>query len=169
MSRWHASWCDSPRVIVEKDLPSCKACGAVPDLESLAAAQRNVSTFPPIPTDEPVGNFGLHWPPDVPYERHRTVPHDDEGQPGEHKQGDNQFKPFKPSPIYTRRLAPNEIRLLRLDRAATASYPLHVNVEIHDQRQCPIYETVSYTWGGEDNDNSKSRPIFVGLYWDILF
>ncbi|RSL83737.1 hypothetical protein CEP52_016641 [Fusarium oligoseptatum] len=86
-------------------------------------------------------------------------------RPGEHKES----KPFRPSPIYKRRLAPDEIRLLRLDRATTPSYPLHVNLEIHDQGQCPIYETVSYTWGGEDNDNSKSRPIFVGLYWDTLF
>lgn len=33
---------------------------------------------------------------------------------------------------------------------------------------CPEYETVSYTWGGEEDDSTPCRPVFVGPRWDVL-
>ncbi|KAF4809900.1 Heterokaryon incompatibility protein 6, OR allele [Colletotrichum siamense] len=46
--------------------------------------------------------------------------------------------------------------------------PIHVTLEVYDDLRYHEYETVSYTWGGEDGDISLSRPVCIGPYWDIL-
>ena len=33
---------------------------------------------------------------------------------------------------------------------------------------CPEYETVSYTWAGEDGDGSLCKPVYIGPFYDIL-
>lgn len=65
-------------------------------------------------------------------------------------------------------MAADEFRLLCLSATEDANSPVHVTLEVVQQHDCPEYETVSYTWGGEDGDSTPSRPIFVGPYWDIL-
>lgn len=79
--------------------------------------------------------------------------------------------PSLESHIYGDTLAPDEFRLACLSAMSTddGDYPLHVSLEVYNDRNCPEYETVSYTWGGEDGDYSLSRLIFVGPYWDVLF
>jgi hypothetical protein len=44
-----------------------------------------------------------------------------------------------------------------------------LTLHTYTQDDCPEYETVSYTWGGEEGDSSLCKPIFLGPYWDVLF
>lgn len=46
--------------------------------------------------------------------------------------------------------------------------PVHVDLEIHNDERHPDYETVSYTWGGENGDSTLCRPVYVGKHWDVL-
>lgn len=68
-------------------------------------------------------------------------------------------------PIYGPTLAANEFRLACVSAAAKDEDKIvHVSLEVYSQTDCPEYETVSYTWGGENGDYTLCRPIFVGLY-----
>jgi hypothetical protein len=73
------------------------------------------------------------------------------------------------SPIYERRLTSNEFRLLRLCPVQNGDDPVHLTLHTYTHDDCPEYETVSYTWGGEEGDSSLCKPIFLGPYWDVLF
>ena len=70
--------------------------------------------------------------------------------------------------IYTK-LSSNEFRLVFLTVAPSAEYPIHLSLETYSYDDRPEYETVSYQWGGENNDSSPCRPIFIGPYWDVLW
>ena len=122
--------------------------------------------------------MNLRWPRSVPYRSILGKPTSDSSQPpespaGSKKTEEAQTAPSKPhaSPIYGDTLAPHEFRLACLTavEGANEQFPLHVSLEVFEDRNCPEYETVSYTWGGEDADYSLSRPIFVGPFWDVLF
>ncbi|KAF5499516.1 Heterokaryon incompatibility protein 6, OR allele [Colletotrichum fructicola] len=41
-------------------------------------------------------------------------------------------------------------------------------LEVYDDLRYHEYETVSYTWGGENGDSRLNQPIYIGPYWDIL-
>jgi heterokaryon incompatibility protein (HET) len=69
---------------------------------------------------------------------------------------------------YSGTLPSTSFRLLRLDGVGDSDYPLHCELETYGLGDCPEYETVSYCWGGEDNDNRQRYPVFVGPYWDVL-
>ncbi|PQE27374.1 heterokaryon incompatibility HET-6 protein [Rutstroemia sp. NJR-2017a WRK4] len=71
-------------------------------------------------------------------------------------------------PIYGAKLVIDEFRLLCLYAADDVSSPIHTTLEVFRHDDCPEYETVSYTWGGEDGDSTPCRPVFVGPYWNIL-
>ncbi|OCK78244.1 hypothetical protein K432DRAFT_444772 [Lepidopterella palustris CBS 459.81] len=73
------------------------------------------------------------------------------------------------SPVYEDALAPDEFRLICLSSVTDGDFPVHLSLKVYSQANCPEYETVSYTWGGEDNDTSLCCPVFVGPYWDVLF
>lgn len=163
MSRWHAATCISPDVMINGDLPICNTCGAVPDLDAIKLKQQETSPLPPIPPNEAPGQFNLYWPLSSLYSHART-------RRGSNDHTNERLRctdDFEPSPIYDRRLQDHEFRILRLE-AASGTDLLHVHLETHDQERFPIYETVSYTWGGENNDNSRCRPVFIGPHWDIL-
>ncbi|RSL92048.1 hypothetical protein CEP52_014058 [Fusarium oligoseptatum] len=167
MSRWHEDTCVSPDVVLNGDLPTCNTCGAVPDLDAIRLKQQQTSPFPPSPPDEAPGQFNLHWPLSSLYSRAtdaNTCQLDTKNFNEKLRLGDD----FEPSPIYQRRLEPYEFRLLRLDGASSGTNLLHLHLETHDQERFPLYETVSYTWGGENNDNSRSQLVFIGPHWDIL-
>ncbi|KAK4226770.1 heterokaryon incompatibility protein-domain-containing protein [Podospora fimiseda] len=71
--------------------------------------------------------------------------------------------------IYENRLASNEFRLLCLPSPIEEGKqsPIHITLNTYDERY-PEYETMSYTWGGEENDASLCQPVYVGEYWDAL-
>ncbi|KAM6535867.1 hypothetical protein FALCPG4_005398 [Fusarium falciforme] len=165
MSRWHADTCVSPDVVLNGDLPICNTCGAVPDLGAIRLKQQQTSLLPSIPPNEPPGQFNLYWPLSSLYSHAKTRQGSDADNPNERLDSTDDFEP---SPIYHRRLQDHEFRLLRLEAAPSGTDLLHVHLETHDQERFPVYETVSYTWGGENNDNSRCRPVFIGLHWDVL-
>ncbi|KAK4187902.1 heterokaryon incompatibility protein-domain-containing protein [Podospora australis] len=74
------------------------------------------------------------------------------------------------SHIFEMHLTANQFRLIRLDtnQSGNPEAPVHFTLETHDDERHPEYETVSYTWGGEDGDSSLCRPVYVGDYWDVL-
>lgn len=76
-------------------------------------------------------------------------------------------EPAGPSPFF-QTLEQNEFRLLCLVAPDSLGDPVHLTLEAYNLDQCPEYETVSYTWAGEDGDGSLSRPIFIGPFWDVL-
>ncbi|KAI8713941.1 HET domain-containing protein [Fusarium sp. LHS14.1] len=161
MSRWHLPACDSPHVTVDGSLPQCQACGAEPDLGSLISKPQTVNTFSKPPPDEPAHRLNLHWPPGVPY----VI----QSNRGPHAMNTSQSPiDFQPSPVYQRRLQLDEFRVIRLDGVPDANQPLHVELEIHQDRSDCEYDATSYTWAGENGDGSLSQPIFIGPYWDVL-
>jgi len=176
MTRWHLAGCRAPDIEVRGLGPFCKACSAEPDVQKLIAAKKNDSPFPPCPADEAPGQFNFSWPPTVPYfPQHRvggdtvagqsnTLTSETDIAGASSGAGD----PSPSSPLYPRQLRPDELRLIILPASADGTFPMHVDLEIHQDGRCPEYETVSYSWGGEDGNSSSACPLFVGPHWDVL-
>ncbi|KAG7286694.1 hypothetical protein NEMBOFW57_009005 [Staphylotrichum longicolle] len=124
MSRWHKPGCATPDIVVDTSTqtPSCRACGATPDLTSLIREQAHASPFPEPPPDQPRGHFRLAY--------------------------------LSPPP-------PN-------GSPPTDDAPVHLTLEVYPLTNCPAYETVSYCWAGEDGDDTRCRPVYVGEYWDVM-
>lgn len=77
--------------------------------------------------------------------------------------------PAAPQPyIYERRLLQDEIRLICIPATTDDASPIHISLEVYQHDRCPEYETLSYTWGGEDNDSGRIHPIYIGQYWHAL-
>jgi hypothetical protein len=197
MSRWHKEACAEPKVVPKGGVPQCRACGSFPELDALIAAQKDSGGLPAMPPDEPLSRLNLKWPPDVPYSRNgvpirpvraailsaasRTEQTNEcrSGESAEAEEraaGSHDDRPrssarpetAKASIVYTN-LRPDQFRLICLDAVEDDSHPVHMSLQIYSNERCPEYETVSYTWAGEDGDCSKCRPIYVGPYWDVLF
>ncbi|CAP61566.1 uncharacterized protein PODANS_4_1720, partial [Podospora anserina S mat+] len=73
------------------------------------------------------------------------------------------------SSIYPGKLCYGEFRLACITSSPSHDQPVHLDLEIHSMDNCPEYETASYTWGGEEDDNTKKYPVFVGPYGDVSF
>ncbi|KAI4866210.1 heterokaryon incompatibility protein-domain-containing protein [Hypoxylon rubiginosum] len=171
-SRWHEPSCTDPDIVVEGSIPFCKACHSKPSLEDIISQHElsNMSTAQP-PPDEPPHDMKLRWPESVPYVN--QAPSEDAESPSikplrhigdaEHYEQD-----VTESIIYPSALAPDEFRLLCISIAPDKESPIHATLETYSDDNYPEYETVSYTWGGEDGDNHLCRPIFIGPYWDVL-
>ncbi|KAK0616917.1 heterokaryon incompatibility protein-domain-containing protein [Immersiella caudata] len=176
MTRWHPAGCRVPDIEVRGRGPFCRACGAEPDLQTLIAAKQNDSPFPPCPPDELPGKFNFSWPATVPYTSSGgsrttdTVPQNTP-TPGtaDASSGESRHSNLSPTnSTYPSRLRPDELRLIILPASVDHTYPMHVDLETHQDDRCPEYETVSYSWGGESGDSSSYYPLFVGRYWDVL-
>ncbi|KAF5521239.1 Heterokaryon incompatibility protein 6, OR allele [Colletotrichum aenigma] len=48
------------------------------------------------------------------------------------------------------------------------NHPIQVSLEVNDDLRYHEYETVSYTWGGENGDSRLNQPVYIGPFWDIL-
>lgn len=160
MSRWHKAFCGRPDILVDTgtNIPRCRACNSMPQLDELIFEQsKTISPWSP-PTEPPRGQWDLWWPPADP----NTEPAVNNSPP--------QPCAMDPpsSPIYKEQLSKNEIRLLCLSKVESTESPIHVDMEKHDGEYCPEYETVSYTWGGEDDDTRRQVPVYVGPFWDVL-
>ncbi|KAL0936931.1 heterokaryon incompatibility protein HET-6-like protein [Colletotrichum truncatum] len=183
MSQWHADTCRNPRVIVgDAGVPSCEHCGrSAQEILNAFRADKETLPLPPVPPDEPPGQLNLWWPPSVTYTsasgsgNERET--DSESLEAETLTEETLSKPLEnqvpcqTNLIYEKALASDEIRLARLDSTRTASHlqPVHISFEIFNDKRHPDYETVSYTWGGEENNYTQSHPIYVGDYWDIIY
>ncbi|KAK8029901.1 hypothetical protein PG993_011192 [Apiospora rasikravindrae] len=180
MSRWHAPSCSAPEVCLHEGIPHCRNCNETASTSLRDVKPMNVNASLSIPPDEPPGSLNLYWPPSIRWEdtpeehvssenqpttanreaasqRHETESHSITGG------SDRRYN------IYPRPLLRNEIRLIRLRVEDDKKAPVHLTLEVYDSEECPEYETVSYTWTGDDGDADLSEVIFIGPYWDISF
>ncbi|KAK4460938.1 heterokaryon incompatibility protein-domain-containing protein [Cladorrhinum samala] len=182
--RWHLESCRDPDVVGEKDGDIfCRKCKRSPNISKLIAKHNRQHTSGlTVPPDEPYGQYGLWWPRTIPYTKKPSSgdlnePSGESGKLEPTKDSDKGAS--KPSDhtitrpetsLYQKRLASNEFRLLCLPPLADGKVdaPLHITLETHNDERYAEYETVSYTWGGEEDDASLCQPIFVGPYWDVL-
>lgn len=183
MSRWHQPWCDRPDIDVAGPTPKCKACGAsAPTYEALAH-QLGVQNSLSIPQDEVSGKMSFWWPPCLPWTHNL---HPSVGvTPDEAKDAGHDKVPLKgtseaqspedikictkiSSPVYERSLRSDELRLICLAGSQDRDSPLHFSLELYDDVDCPEYETVSYTWAGEDGNAQRFQLVFIGPHWDAV-
>ncbi|KAH9227338.1 hypothetical protein K456DRAFT_1783900, partial [Colletotrichum gloeosporioides 23] len=166
MSRWHDAGCLSPQVGVKNGLPECRNCNQSADLSSLMPA--NTSSSPLIPADEPSGSMNLWWPRSVSYiNQAETVV--SVGETDSDRTATTTIAMSAPSTIYPQSLKPTEIRLAVLSTAKKHNFPVHLELEVYELDNSPEYEAVSYLWGGENDDTTLCCPVYVGIFWDVLF
>ncbi|EJT72191.1 hypothetical protein GGTG_09058 [Gaeumannomyces tritici R3-111a-1] len=179
-------------------LPHCQSCKSTPDIPRLLTQQDTGLANLQVPPDEPPGQLNLSWPPTVPYSKSgqicdatRSVSSihalfeagtgtststsaDSNSHPVSAAPNTTRNEPL--SPVYPEALRHDEFRLLVLDSRntpahadeATHDWPVHMDLETYRDNDHPEYETVSYTWGGENDDSSPSQPVYVGPCWDAL-
>ncbi|KAK0749684.1 hypothetical protein B0T18DRAFT_427766 [Schizothecium vesticola] len=174
MTRWHKADCAAPDVVVDKtQTPHCRCCNAVVEIDRIIADHVAHHVPVEVPPDETVGQMALWWPPSVTY----SPSH---GSDVAKQQIDDisNLKPSEVTPLtqpspkaspssYETRLSAAEVRLARLDAprdGADPDHPIHINLEVFRRDDCPEYETVSYTWGCEEDYSTPFRPVFVGPY-----
>lgn len=71
-------------------------------------------------------------------------------------------------PPYQDTLKGDEFRLICLTDSAEEQYPVYLELETYARDSCSEYETTSYNWADENDDNKFCRPVYVGPYWDVL-
>jgi len=170
MSRWHKAACTNPDVFVDASskTPQCRSCAVVAPIHDIVANHATNQQLLEVPPDEPAGQLALWWPPSVRYSsRHGGAPH---GAPGNQEPTIKKATPLRKTrhPVYDTALSAEEFRLVRFDAPTASDHPIHITLEVFRRDDCPEYETVSYTWGGEEGDSTPCRPVFVGPYWDLL-
>ncbi|KAK2772143.1 heterokaryon incompatibility protein het-6-like protein [Colletotrichum kahawae] len=174
MSRWHSSSCADPRIVVEQQRPRCESCNSSPDIDGLVAAEASKpSPIPYLPPDEPPGEMHLWWPPCVPYVTAGPDGHPVPVQPPEELPRLHSSEGESPGEtdrlhIYPQRLKEDEFRVMCLYAVEDVNDPIHISLDVYDDLRYHEYETVSYTWGGENGDIRLTQPVYIGPYWDIL-
>ncbi|PMD47111.1 HET-domain-containing protein, partial [Hyaloscypha variabilis F] len=181
MTRWHESSCQAPEIIIEAGTgwPRCRTCRNSAPLENLLDRQPPSDPLLSPPLDEFPGELNLHWLPCVPYfsspkpafrpRLQLWAKASQQASKPNYNDSSSTLAPPEISTIYERRLTSNEFRLLRLCPVQNGDDPFHLSLHTYTHDDCPEYETVSYTWGGEEGDSSLCKPIFLGPYWDVLF
>ena len=153
MTRWHSPSCQSPLVWVGQDsVPACKACGASAHAKLKQLREHPTNPAPSLPPDEKAGQLNLHWPSSVPYTRERLDALSEQSR--EFLRISN--APPRRSLIHGCTLARDEFRLICL-AAEGGDVPadvVHLSLEVYNDGNFPDYEAVSYTWGGEDGDDT---------------
>ncbi|RSL72030.1 hypothetical protein CEP53_001274 [Fusarium sp. AF-6] len=169
MTRWHSPSCQSPLVWVGEDnVPGCKGCGASAHEQLRQLKEHPSNPVPPLPPDEKAGQLNLHWPSSVTYTRKQTTA--STGEIHESLQIPNTPSTTQKSLIHGCTLTRDEFRLVCLT-AEEKNLPagvIHLSLETYNDDNFPDYEAVSYTWGGEDGDDTLRHPIYIGEHWDIL-
>jgi hypothetical protein len=173
MTRWHAASCTAPQVYTGQDsIPCCKACGATAH-ESLASLKQQASSsnsLPAIPPDEPMGQLNLCWPTGVPWidtpeihqapmhkpARRRQVPAGCDSTTTDRAFTHNSNRPsLKTANTIYDHLESQQFRLVILEfNRDISSSVVHLELETYPIDRCPEYETMSYSWGGEDGNSS---------------
>ncbi|KAK0620618.1 heterokaryon incompatibility protein-domain-containing protein, partial [Immersiella caudata] len=126
---------------------------------------------------EPHSTYSLSWPPGVPYINQSSAPSKSAFvQPcKQHEFGADHTAVPDASPhsehvlstIHENELSSNEFRLLCLTAEQSDDFPVRISLETYEDERYPEYECVSYTWGGEDGDDTLCRPAYIGPYWDV--
>lgn len=170
-TRWHKPSCDTPHVVVDGNVPECRACGSSAFALLQKAAEEPAPSYSGIklPPEAPIGQMNLWWPPCVSYTRDGAS----RTQPGASSVDAASLAPqaldSSLSEIYTSTLGKDYFRLLYLSGACDIHSPVHGDLVEYERDNCPEYETASYTWGGEDGDATPCRPAYFGNFWDVLF
>jgi len=80
---------------------------------------------------------------------------------GEAETHSKDMKPVSPADDqdeypYDTPLQASEFRLMSMNPTPTMNYldPIHLDLELYPYDNCPEYEAISYTWGGEEDDSS---------------
>lgn len=165
MERWHKPSCDSPSVVVKNGQLHCYACNCECNLKDLASNSGSENGYSSSTQNEPPGQLNLSWPPSVPY---IGLEKSDFSPPVNVQTLDSQ-QDTEEFLNYGKTLELDEFRLACLTAPEHDDYPVHLTLETYKHTDCPEFETVSYTWGGEDGDHVPSQPVFVGPYWDVIF
>ncbi|KAL2682857.1 hypothetical protein Neosp_007315 [[Neocosmospora] mangrovei] len=169
MVRWHSPSCQSPIVWVGEDsVPRCKACGTSAHEQLQQLREHPTNPIPPFPPDEEAGQLNLYWPPSVPYTRGETAALTEDIHNS--LQISDSLSRTQKSLIHGRTLGRDEFRLICLT-AEEKDLPadvVHLSLETYNDGNFPDYEAVSYTWGGEDGDDTLRHPVYIGDHWDIL-
>lgn len=170
-TRWHKASCDEPQVVVNGNVPECRACGGSAEALLQRAAEEPAPCYSGIklPPEMPPGQMDLWWPPGVPYTRNGSPRAAPGASSGDAASLALQVSASYLSEIYTSTLGKDQFRLLYLSGSHGINSPIHGNLVEYQQDNCPEYETVSYTWGGEDGDATPCKPGYFGEFWDVLF
>ncbi|KAJ9132152.1 hypothetical protein NKR23_g11400 [Pleurostoma richardsiae] len=177
-ARWHEQDCTRPDVALVDGGISCWSCGAVPDAHSVPESQ--LLSLPPIEISQ--SGLNLRWPGSVVYSNISDAEHCEEQSPAEDQSASFASDPRSSDPrsaepeiassfthpAYADSLKSNEIRLLRL-HAGSGEDPVHATFVAGRIKDVPKYEAVSYTWADEFGDLWRSKRMFLGKFWDILF
>ncbi|KAJ3520541.1 hypothetical protein NM208_g13666 [Fusarium decemcellulare] len=178
--RWHEPGCKAPVVVTNQGLPFCRACNTSPNLDNLLAVQQTSTSGTEMPPDEPPSKLNLWWPPSVPYTKGQGAStlgitgkmHQDKDGPTDTAAHKSTFGTKPADTIYEDDLGPESFRLAYLEPIATLDHNnpiVHIELETYELNNCPEYEAVSYTWGGENADSRRKYPVYFGAYWDVLF
>ncbi|KAK0732393.1 hypothetical protein B0T21DRAFT_349408 [Apiosordaria backusii] len=166
MSRWHLETCMTPDVVVSRTHISCKICNQAPNIDRLVAnsGHQNLSVSL-IPPDEPYGAYNLSWPPGVPYTTTRRDVASEEPLQDQREARSNDLEGSMSNAenaiAYEKALEPDKFRLICLPNTNDVDAPIHLTLETYNDERYPEYETMSYTWAGEDGDDSLCKPVFV--------
>ncbi|KAF4446148.1 heterokaryon incompatibility HET-6 [Fusarium albosuccineum] len=157
MSRWHKPSCKTPDVVFEDGVPFCLSCHKSLDIERLVIEEKKSSPPWTVSPDEKFGELNLHWPESIPY-----WPHTSRARPQQSLEASGSHG------VYDKSLDSSHFRLLCLSASKNDGSPIHATLETHPMDDCPEYETVSYCWGGENNDTERRNPVYIGDWWDVL-
>ncbi|KAH7317388.1 heterokaryon incompatibility protein-domain-containing protein [Rhexocercosporidium sp. MPI-PUGE-AT-0058] len=174
-ARWHDATCAAPLLSIDKcsRKVQCQTCSSCLHLDKIVANHTAVSPGLSVPKDESE-EMNLFWPLSVPYTRSdqaTSLAGDKRNlQVGDCVRKDAPVDQVSTSPVYIHRLQPSEFRLVHLDAplSGDTDSPVHAELKTYTHDDCPEYETVSYTWGGQENDSTPCKPISIGPYWDVL-
>jgi len=173
-SRWHLDTCKAPEIAINGHDVSCMSCNRAPNLKLMVSKRGLQPTIQSVPKDEPDGKHNLWWPPGVPYINKTSSLAGSGVGKASGKEDDretpdiSQIPQRERNPVYESELASNEFHLLCLTAEQSDDTPMCFTLETHGDDRYPEYETVSYTWGGEDGDHSLCKPTYVGPFWDVL-
>lgn len=78
----------------------------------------------------------------------------------------NAFEPFTAG-LFPRLTQKYDIRLLKLSGSSQNDI-LHGDFISTDLVESPLFEAVSYTWGGEDGVDDKCKMIYIGPWFDVM-
>lgn len=188
MFRWHRKSCRRPDVVVAGDLPYCCNCDSSAELPPAILTQ-NAPISNSISGSERCTN--LYWPSSVSYSTEDSdanseglepllVDELDFPTPGTTTNGvwDN-ANPATHEGVPRNTLEPcitglfpkltqkYDIRLLKLSGSSQSDI-LHGKLESTDLVESPLFEAVSYTWGGEDGIDDKCKTIYIGPWFDVM-
>jgi hypothetical protein len=171
MERWHQSDCKTPKVVFDSDGSTihCKTCSESIRPNEVLPPPSYYHILPVLPPNEPLGKLNLRWPSCVPYHSAQDRASFQKDEKNKDADTESALLQVEDSAVYGMPLRSDEFRLLRLSPVENEERPVHVELQTYSHDNCPEYETVSYTWGGEEGDSRLQKPVFIGPFWDLLF